>query len=122
MIAATVCGHSTYLFLDTGASTILDIQYAREIGLKPIETEEYGTGLTGVAGKRWVAYADIQIGKLKITSYPISCLDLSALRSLHPKSELPDLVGLVGSDMLLVLRAEIDYRKKMLRISRPEKL
>ena len=119
VIAATVAGTPTSLFLDTGATTIVDINFAREIGLNPLETEEVGTGITGIAGKRWIARVDITIGKMKITSFPVSCLDLSALRELNRSKNTPDLFGLIGSDLLQVLRAKIDYENSSLTIKRP---
>jgi len=92
VVPAVVNNTSTFLFLDTGATTILDLAFAKEIGLNPIETEEVGTGITGIAGKRWITCVDIQIGKIRISSFPVSCLDLNALRELNKSKNLPDLV------------------------------
>ena len=48
--------------------------------------------VTGIAGKRWITCVDIQIGKIRISSFPVSCLDLNALRELNKSKNLPDLV------------------------------
>lgn len=62
------------------------------------------------------------IGEMKITGCPVSCLDLSALRGLHEKSRLPQLDGLIGSDLLIILRAQMDYDSRKLTIKRPTRI
>lgn len=96
--------------------------FARQLDLALGEAADVGYGLTGVAGKRWIGRVDLQIGKMKITGFPVSCMDLSDLRRLNEKSGLPQLDGLLGSDLLAVLRAQIDYSSKNLTIRRPTQI
>lgn len=119
VVSVQVMGRPRNLFIDTGATTILDVEVARELGLDPVETVDGATGLTGVAGRRWVAVVTLKIGELSITDYPISCLDLSALRALNRSQGLPVLDGLIGADLLKLLRARLDYERLELTLRRP---
>ena len=119
IITATVQGERHTMFLDTGATTILDLSVARQLHLPLVEAPDVGYGLTGVAGTRWIGRVDFQIGKMKITGFPVSCMDLSGLRDLNHKNGLPELDGLIGSDLLAMLRAQIDYSSQNLTIRRP---
>lgn len=109
------------LILDTGATTVLDLGVAQRLGLHPVESPESATGLTGRVGKRWLARVNLQIGEIRITAYPISCLDLSELRSLNKENGEPVLDGLIGADLLATLRAQIDYRRKKLTVWKPRR-
>lgn len=119
VIAVQLMGQPRQLFVDTGATTLLDVGVARELGLHPMLAADGATGLTGVAGQRWLAVVTLKLGDLTITDYPISCLDLSALRALNQSQGLPALDGLIGADLLLILRARLDYGTRELTIRRP---
>jgi predicted aspartyl protease len=113
-------GERHTLFLDTGCTTVLDLAVARRLGLNPVESSEVATSITGIGGTIWLARVDMQIGEMKITGMPIGCLDLSGLRALNKNQGQPDLDGLVGADLLAILRAQIDYNSNKLTIRRPE--
>lgn len=115
-------GRDAFLFIDTGATTILDKGVAESLGLTLRETDDVATGLTGVAGRRYAASVDLQIGQMKISNLPVSCLDLSAVRALNRQQGVVELDGLIGSDLLAVLKARIDYETGSLTIRRPNRL
>lgn len=114
-----VQGRSLSLFVDTGAATLLDCAVVKAMGRPLTETDDVATGLTGVAGKRRITTVDLTLGELKVTGQPVSCLDLSQLRALHARMGWPPLDGLIGVDLLTVLRARVDLEKGTLTIRRP---
>lgn len=108
------------LFIDTGATTILDANVARRLGLPLADTEDEAIGLTGVAGRRQLALLDMVIGKTAITGYQVSVIDLTATRDLHAKHGMPVFDGLIGADLLAVLRARVDFDRLVLEVRRPD--
>jgi predicted aspartyl protease len=119
-LTVIVEGRPLSLFVDTGATTILDCKIAKDLGLVLKETNDVATGLTGVAGKRQITTVDMVLGGLRITDQPVSCLDLSESRRLNAQIGWPQLDGLIGSDLLAMLRARIDYSRKTLTLRRPD--
>ena len=119
-LTVTVEGRPLSLFVDTGATTILDCQVAKDLGLVLNETNDVATGLTGIAGKRQITAVDMVLGGLRVTDQPVSCLDLSESQRLNAQIGWPHLDGLIGSDLLAMLRARIDYSRKTLTLRRPD--
>lgn len=120
-IRVTLNGSERVLFVDTGATTILDLELARSLGMDPKDSGQLGIGLTGVTGPRYVAIADFQIGRMEIKGMPVSCLDLSSMREPNRKQDLPEFDGLIGSDLLSIFRARIDYDTMTLTLKHPKK-
>ena len=116
---ATINRQEKVLFIDTGGTTILDLEFARSLGIEPKPSGELAIGITGVAGPHYIAVADLEIGKMSIVGMPVSCVDLSALRRANRVQGLPEFDGQIGSDLLAVLRATIDYNTMKLTIRRP---
>ncbi len=115
-----VSGRQVILFIDTGATTVLDLEFARSLGLEPRPSTYVAIGLTGVAGPRHIAEADFEFGKMKFSGMPVSCLDLSAMRRANDSHGLPAFVGQIGSDLLAKLRARIDYDELKLTVRLPK--
>jgi predicted aspartyl protease len=107
------------LFVDTGAATILDCQVVKGLGRPLTKAEDVATGLTGEAD-RYLTTVDLALGELKIGNMAVNCLDLVQLRALHARMGWPRLDGLIGADLLSILRARIDYDRKTLSIRRPD--
>ena len=107
------------LFIDTGATTIIDSYVAKELGIEMTESDDMGYGITGVAGKRQIGTADLQFGTLKVTHFPVSFLDLEAVREHNRTHGMPPFDGLIGTDLLGLLRADINYATRKLTLRRP---
>jgi hypothetical protein len=107
------------LFVDTGAATILDCRVVKGLGRPLTKAEDVATGLTGEAD-RYPTTVDLALGELKIGNMAVNCLDLVQLRALHARMGWPRLDGLIGADLLSILRARIDYDRKTLTIRRPD--
>lgn len=118
-LTAPVMGRNLVLFLDTGASTVLDIGVVRAIGLPLTDTGQTGYGLTGVAGKRISTRVDLRLGELRLTNLPVDCLDLTELKALSKANGMPEFDGLIGAELLRVLGAKIDFERLTLTVRRP---
>lgn len=119
-LTVMVNGEPLNLFIDTGASTIVHVDVIRRLGLPLTNTEDEAIGLTGVAGTRQLALIDMVLGKTTISRYQVSAIDLSVMRELHAKHGMPVFDGLIGADLLAVLRARIDFDRLVLEVRRPD--
>lgn len=115
----SVMGRDLLLFVDTGAMTLLDMAVARSLGLKLTDTGQSGFGLTGGAGKRISGRVDMWLGRLKITGAPVDFIDLAPLRALSKANGMPEFDGLIGAELLTMLRAKIDFGRLTLTLRRP---
>jgi hypothetical protein len=118
-LLAKVEGHPMTLLVDTGATTIMDSTILVGLGVTLSESHEIATGLTGVAGKRQLATLDIGLGAMSITDLPVNALDLTAARTALEASGAQGFAGVLGTDLLAVLRARIDYDRRTLSLKRP---
>ncbi|MBW8745409.1 MAG: hypothetical protein JF628_13925, partial [Sphingomonas sp.] len=57
-LTVPVMGRDLILFLDTGATTVIDINVARKLGVPLVDSGQMGFGLTGTAGKRIGTHVD----------------------------------------------------------------
>lgn len=119
-LTVLVNGEPLTLFIDTGATTILHVDVIRRLGLPLADTEDQAIGLTGVAGRRQTAEVNMVVGKTTITGYQVSVLDMTATRELHAQHNLPVIDGLIGADLLAVMRARIDFDRLVLEVRRPD--
>jgi predicted aspartyl protease len=119
-LTVMVKGQPLNLFIDTGATTIVHVDVARQLGLPLTDTEDETVGLNGVSGTRQLTFVDMALGKTIITNYQVSAIDLSLMRELHAKHRMPVFDGLIGADLLAVLRARVDFDKLVLEVRRPD--
>ena len=120
-LTALIAGRPVTLLVDTGASMLLDTGVAQRLGLQLTDTDDVGYGLTGITAPRKATVIDMKLGGLTITGLPASCLDLTPLRDLHREKSMPILDGVIGSELMAVLRARIDFDALTLEIRRPDR-
>jgi hypothetical protein len=120
-LTVTVKGQPLNLFVDTGATTVLDLDVARRLDLTLVATKDETIGITGVGSTRHLAFVDLLLGKIAITNHQVSILDLSALKALHRRHDMPVFDGLIGADLLAALRARVDFDKLVLEVRRPDR-
>ena len=120
-LTVLVNGQPLNLFIDTGATTILHVEAIRRLGLPLTDTEDQAVGLTGVAGIRQLAQVDLVLGRTTITGYQVSVMDLTATRELHAQHDMPMFDGLIGAELLAILRARIDFDRLVLEVRRPDR-
>ncbi|MDQ8203779.1 retropepsin-like aspartic protease [Pelagicoccus sp. SDUM812003] len=114
-------GRPMRMFLDTGGYTILNASLAEELGLELKETENDATWLSGARDKRWTTNVDLKLGELRITDYPVSCVDLSSFERFSKSNGIEEFGGVIGSDLLEILRSTIHYETSRLSIKRPKR-
>jgi len=116
---STVMGRELLLFIDTGALTILDLAIARSLGLPLTDTGQSGFGLTGLAGKRISGEVDLWLGQIRITRLPVDFMDLGQMKAVSRSNGMPEFDGLIGAELLTMLRARIDFERLTLTLKRP---
>jgi hypothetical protein len=57
---------------------------------------------------------DIQIGELHISDFEVAVLDLSAINIAYRQLDHPEVLGVLGGDILVKYSALIDYGKRMI--------
>ena len=118
-LTVPVMGRDLVMFLDTGASTVIDIAVARRLGVPLVDTGQQGFGMTGVAGKRISTHVEMRLGALRMTDLPVDCLDLSQLKAISRGNGMPAFDGVIGAELLTVLQAQIDFGRLTLTVRRP---
>ena len=118
-LTVPVMGQELVMFIDTGATTVIDVSVARRMGIKLVDTGQEGFGLTGVAGKRISTHVDLRLGALKITGLPVDCLDLTQLKAVSKGNGMPEFDGVIGAELLNELRAQVDFGRLTLTVKRP---
>jgi predicted aspartyl protease len=118
LLTATVEGEPLTLMIDTGGSQFLDVGSCRRLGLQMADAPTAGYGLGGPAPVK-VAVIDMQLGGISIGGLPTSCIDLGPLRNFNMQQGAPLFDGIIGSELLSVLRARIDYARLILELRRP---
>lgn len=115
-----VNGKNAVMILDTGASrTVFDetriINFIGDNNLEERDKLSTGLGTTTMASKK-VVLKKIQFGKILITNYDATILDLQHVNQSYQKLELEPIDGVLGGDILVDYQAVIDYEKKELKL------
>jgi len=118
-LTVPVMGRDLILFLDTGATTVIDINVARKLGVPLVDSGQMGFGLTGTAGRRIGTHVDLRLGALTIVNLRVDCLDLTQLRAVSRGNSMPDFEGVIGAELLTQLQAKIDFGRLTLTVRRP---
>ncbi len=118
-LTVPVMGRDLVMFLDTGASTVIDLTVARRLGVPLVDTGQQGFGMTGVAGKRISTHVEMRLGALRMTGLPIDCLDLTQLKAVSRGNGMPAFDGVIGAELLTLLQGQIDFGRLTLTVRRP---
>ena len=116
LIEIKVNGTPYILVLDTGASkTAFDHDILGQSGAAIIASERLSTGLgvTNMSSSTAVIN-DIQIGDLHIPDFEVAVLDLSTINIAYRQLNHPEVLGVLGGDILVKCNAVIDYGKQTL--------
>jgi hypothetical protein len=106
------------LLVDTGASrTVFDLnriqQRFPDLELQEIDRLSTGLGASAVPGKS-AELVGLSLGDLKLTYYQTMILDLSHVNKSYTELKLPQVDGVLGSDLLSRFKAVIDYQKSLI--------
>ncbi|RCH56563.1 clan AA aspartic protease [Mucilaginibacter hurinus] len=118
IIDVTLYGNSFKLVLDTGASkTAFDKTLLAEANADALisATDKLSTGLGTNSMESYTAIiTDLYIGDLKIDEFEVAVLDLSTINIAYEQMAHPQVLGVLGGDILMKYQAIIDYGKKRL--------
>ena len=118
LLDITVFGKSFKVVLDTGASrTAFDhtLLLAANEDANIIASERLSTGLgTNSMQSATAVINNIWIGELLIPELEVAVLDLSTINVAYRELGHPEVLGVVGSDILVKFKAVIDFGKQIL--------
>jgi hypothetical protein len=120
LVKISVFGKSFTVVLDTGASkTAFDqtmLLLADEHTIVSI-SDRLSTGLgTNSMASSTAVISDLYIGKLLIDEFEVAVLDLSAINIAYRQLGHPEVLGVLGGDILMNYKAIIDYGKQTLKL------
>jgi hypothetical protein len=106
------------LVLDTGASkTAFDhatyLQLADGSLIKSSDKLSTGLGTNSMSSSTAVI-SDMHIGELAINDFEVAILDLSAINNAYRQLKQPEVLGVLGGDILMMHHAVIDYPARTL--------
>jgi hypothetical protein len=114
------------LLIDTGASrTVFDQNRIALFVEEPEmhENEQRSTGLgTNTMKSHIITLESLEIGALHLQDYTSVIIDMMHINQSFETYGLQTIDGVIGGDILLDYKAEIDYRKQELRLRVPKKL
>jgi len=120
MIKAKINGNKVNLLIDTGASrTVFDVNRMKNIiNFDMLEkNERMSAGLGTNTMESQIAVIDkLEFSKIKIKKYPAVFIDMSHVNEMYESIKLPLIDGVLGSDLLLKMKAVINYKKKSLTL------
>jgi hypothetical protein len=118
LLEVSVFGKSFILVLDTGASkTAFDQTMLLQANEKATVTisDKLSTGLgTNTMASSTVIIHDLRIGDLLIDELEVAVLDLSTINTAYRQLGHPEVLGVLGGDILMKYKGVIDYEKRVL--------
>jgi hypothetical protein len=106
--------------LDTGASkTAFDQSMIQAEGQEFILSDRLSTGLgTNSMTSSTAIINDLYIGDLLIDEFEVAVLDLSTINIAYAQLGHPEVLGVLGGEILMKYKAVINYGKKTLVLKR----
>ncbi len=121
LVTIKVFGKKFTVVLDTGASkTAFDKDLLQKANKKALITESniLSTGLgTNNMASYAAAITDMRIGRLKIPEFEVAVLDLSTINFAYAQMGHPQVLGVLGGDILMKYKAVINYGKQTVRFT-----
>jgi len=118
LVSVSVFGKAFTLVLDTGASkTAFDQETLSAEGINVTASDSLSTGLgTNSMTSFTTVLSDLYIGELKIPAFEVAVLDLSTINIAYRQLNHPEVLGVLGGDILMKYKAVIDYGKRILKL------
>jgi predicted aspartyl protease len=116
-----VYGKTFTVVLDTGASkTAFDKGLLLKANKKALinDSDILSTGLGTNSMQSFTATIhDMRIGRLKIPEFQVAVLDLSTINIAYTQMGHPQVLGVLGGDILMKYQAIIDYGKQVIKFT-----
>jgi hypothetical protein len=118
LVEISVFGNPFILVLDTGASkTTFDettlAQANETLTLTLSDGLSTGLGTTTMTSSTAII-SDMCIGSLALNKFEVAVLDLSTINTAYRQLGHPEVLGVLGGDILMKYKAVIDYGKREL--------
>jgi len=121
LVEISVFAATFLLVLDTGASkTAFDHDTLKGINKSIITlSDRLSTGLgTNSMVSSTAIIHDLHIGRLLIPGLEVAVLDLSTINIAYRQLGHPEVLGVLGGDVLMKYRAVIDFDKRIVKLRR----
>ena len=119
LLEITVFGKPFTVVLDTGASkTAFDKTLLEQADENAAinNSDKLSTGLgTNTMASFTATIDDMRIGSLNIPAFEVAVLDLSAINIAYAQMGHPQVLGVLGGDILVKYKAVIDYGKRVIK-------
>ncbi|AYL97086.1 retropepsin-like aspartic protease [Mucilaginibacter celer] len=120
LVEVMLFGKPFIMVLDTGASkTAFDQTVLSEANeaMNILASDKLSTGLgTNTMASFTATISDLQIGELRIAEFEVAVLDLSTINVAYSQMGHPQVLGVLGGDILMKYKAVIDYGKGLLKL------
>ena len=119
LVNVSVYGKTFTLVLDTGASkTAFDHAMLSGAGdnasIKSSDRLSTGLGTNNMASST-ALISDMLIGDLQVAEFEVAVLDLSSINIAYRQLNHPEVLGVLGGDILMRYKAVIDYGKRAIK-------
>lgn len=124
LLVEVVLFEKTFIMvLDTGASkTAFDQTMLSEANetMNILASDKLSTGLgTNTMESFTATVNDLHIGDLSVAEFEVAVLDLSTINTAYGQMGHPQVLGVLGGDILMKYKAVIDYGKRVLKLKEP---
>jgi hypothetical protein len=123
LIEVILFGKAFIMVLDTGASkTAFDQTMLAEASAATFisESDRLSTGLgTNTMQSFTAIISGMQIGSVLVADFEVAVLDLSTINIAYGQLGHPQVLGVLGGDILMKYRAVIDYGKQVIKLKKP---
>ncbi|MEO3404474.1 retropepsin-like aspartic protease [Mucilaginibacter sp. CAU 1740] len=120
LVDVVLFGRPFTMVLDTGASkTAFDQSTLAEANkeMNILASDKLSTGLgTNTMESFTATISDLQVGDLSIAEFEVAVLDLSTINVAYSQMGHPQVLGVLGGDILMKYKAVIDYGKGLLKL------
>lgn len=121
MVKIRINGKVARMIIDTGAShSAFDVKKIKSF-VKNKNFEKHGEATSGLGTNtmesHFTSINKIKLGELEILDYHAVLLDLSHVNESYVSIDLPEVDGVLGSDIFCKYNAVIDYKKQTLELT-----
>jgi len=123
LLEVILFGKAFIMVLDTGASkTAFDrtMLFEANESMAILASDRLSTGLgTNTMESFTATITDMHIGEQHIAEFEAAVLDLSTINNAYSQMGHPQILGVLGGDILMMHKAVIDYGKQVLKLKKP---
>jgi len=123
MIQGKINGVEANFLIDTGASRSIFSLKGLDRFIPQAELERREGIAAGIGSENLDSFLfsidSLQLGEVELHDYPAAAIDLDSIHENYQKLRLPHIDGVIGGDILVELKATINYRLRKIRFTAP---